>query len=144
MCIAQSINQVMIKCPCLKQKQACSHKCRCKNCENPCGQSTSDPPAKHRKRFTQSWQREHLKSSQFASAAKENLSLGPVTILEFFVLEYIIKHCSSQVDTTAEIVHMLYDAVASLAATLSEHQLPLGPRSFNDITSFMETHDTFP
>ena len=132
---------LMIKCPCLKKKQPCSHKCRCKNCENPCGQSTSGPPAKRQKRFAHSWQREHLKSSLFASAAKENVSLGPATMLEFFVLENIIEHCSSQADITTEIVHILYDAVASIAATLSEQHLPLGPKSLKEIKSFMETHD---
>ena len=63
-----------------------------------------------RKRAMHEWQKiSHMKSLDFALEKEEKLSRGPLTKLEFFVLENLLLHCSEcDIDVTAENLSQLY------------------------------------
>ena len=58
-----------------------------KNCTNPCGQRPLDG-APRRKRAKHEWRKiNHMSSLEFALQKEEQLPIGPLTKLEFFVLD---------------------------------------------------------
>ena len=64
-----------LRCPCLKEKVACSAVCCCKDCKNPYGKK---PQSKHcRRRLKHQWQVSLPKSGVFALQAGEAVETGP-------------------------------------------------------------------
>ena len=126
------------RCPCCKVGQACSDQCRCKNCNNPYGQRVSYEASK-RKRFRHAWQDvKHVNSIEFAQSKLEELSSGPFTKLEYFLLDNIINYCNEEdIETTPENIRNLYMIIVrSISNTNSE--LPLSHKSEQEIRKVMD------
>ena len=86
----------IIRCPCLKNKKACTSHCRCRNCNN-------DKEPATRKRHRQSHQITIDKSAIFGCKEGEDMYPGSRSTLEFFVLEEILtflRHRDLHTNTT--------------------------------------------
>lgn len=89
----QSKYTTTCRCPCKKNNSECTTACRCKNCKNPHGQRSIEDVPK-RKRFKHDWQQyEHMSSIEFAQSKREKITSGPLTKVEFFILENILRYC---------------------------------------------------
>lgn len=131
---------VIVKCSCLLSGKACNDKCKCKQCRNPNGASCILPSSPKRKRYKHDWQITVQKSADFLASTQE-LSSGSVTVLEYFVLEYIVQYCHKEKLTiSVEIISLIYDAICTIVSCL-DYNVPLGSKSEEQITSFMQKHD---
>ena len=127
-----------VRCACLKNGTSCKVNCRCKNCENPCGQRPLvDVP--RRKRAKHDWQ-EHrqLSSIQFAQKKKEQLSSGPLTKVEFFLMVNILEYCCEEdIDATPDNIFSIYDKIF---ASVDDPTIPLRPMTKQRIQDFLSLH----
>lgn len=82
------------------------------------------------------------KSADFLMKTEECISAGSVTMLEYFVLEYIIQYCSQeQLTISAEVITIIYDAVSTISSCLDiKCDIPLGNKNQKEISSFLKTH----
>lgn len=87
---------VITQCPCLSSGKGCNRECKCKRCDNPKGASSTSSSPPKRKRYKHDWQISVPKSADFLMMTEECISAGSVTVLEYFVLEYIIQYCSQE------------------------------------------------
>jgi hypothetical protein len=129
----------VIKCKCLQSQRGCSTTCKCKNCHNPEGQRCTQPP--QRKRFKHDWQRKIVKSVCFASDQGEHISYGPRTILEYFVLECVLKHCNKEgIDISPDIVMLIYNTIVEVSESIKEN-LPISKKNMEAILTFLREHE---
>ena len=129
----------VVRCMCLQAQKACSSKCKCRNCLNPEGKRTIQPP--QRKRFKHDWQEKIVKSGCFASELGESISHGPRTIFEYFLLECILKHCKTEgIDISPENVLVIYNTIFKMSQSMSE-ALPVGRKDTGAIQTFIREHE---
>ena len=130
----------VIRCHCLKNKRACSEYCRCKNCGNKLGKRVVHE-THQRKRRKHEWQMfRQLSSIEFADVKLEQLSAGPLTIMEFFVLENVLVYCEEEaIEPTPENISKLYGHILA-TTTLSSPTLPLSHKNERDISTFLAMH----
>ena len=107
-------------CTCCKESKPCTNLCKCKTCNNPFGKKlpTTESMQTSRKRPRQPWQQKICKSVKFALDAREHVSSGPRSILEFFVLESITKYCISE--TTPGNIEKIYNTIVKISDTLNK------------------------
>ena len=80
------------QCICCTNERACTTLCCCKSCNNPFGQKPpTDDQQPLRKRQRHEMQRRVSKGAIFAYDEAEIVSSGPRSMLEFFILEAILK-----------------------------------------------------
>lgn len=102
------------RCPCLKINAACTELCKCRNCSNPHGQQSTGDTHK-RKRSKHVWQEyEQTSSLEFAHSKCEKVMSGPLTKVEFFLLDNILRYCDdSDTETTPETIHVIYETIVT-------------------------------
>lgn len=106
---------VITKCSCLSSGKGCTNECKCKQCENPKGTPSISAGPK-RKRYKHDWQITVPKSADFLMMTEECISTGSVTVLEYFVLEDIIKYCSQeQLTVSAEVICIIYNGIIAIS-----------------------------
>ena len=131
------------RCTCCKESKACTNLCKCKTCNNPFGKKlpTTESMQTSRKRPRHSWQHKISKSVKFALDAREHVSSGPRSILEFFILESITKYCIREgIETTPGNIEKTYNAIVEISDTLNK-KLPIGTKSIDDVEVFLKEHD---
>ena len=133
----------LIHCKCCKESKPCTNLCRCKTCNNPFGKKlpTKDSMQMSRKRPRQPWQQKLPKSVKFALDAREHVSNGPRSILEFFVLEAITKYCLREgIETTSENIERIFNTIVEISDTL-DMKLSIGTKSIDDVERFLRERD---
>ena len=126
------------RCPCMKGGNACTEMCKCRGCGNPLGRLTRDTPK--RKRNEHAWQTYKLTSSaNFANSKSENLTNGPFSKAEFFLLENIYCYCiDEEIEITPKNIHKIYlKIVASETANLDSISVS-NSRSVSEIEKFIK------
>lgn len=129
------------RCPCLKNNTACTELCKCKNCCNPHGRQESTGDTHKRKRSKHAWQKyKHMSSIEFAHSKLERVSTGPLTKVEFFLLENILSYCNSEEDTetTPESIHKIYETIVSSASQTDLGNIPLSHKTIQEIANFID------
>lgn len=132
---------VIARCKCLQKKHGCSNYCHCINCGNPHGQHKHSDEGPQRKCVRHTWQKATKKSVTFAEQRKEVINTGPLTVLEFFILEYILDYCEQQgIEEARENILLIYNAIVSTSRTFDE-TLPITSKTEKDIGSFLVNHE---
>lgn len=94
-----------------------------------------------RKRHRHEMQQKVSKGVIFANEEGENVSIGPRSMLEFFILESILKYCLQEgIKIIPENIAIIYNAIAEILDT-TYTQLPIGSKTLSDIQSFLREHD---
>ena len=126
-----------IRCKCLKYNKGCHSSCYCKNCSNPLGRRLSgDTPP--RKRQKHEWL--HTNSYQFGVYKGEDVSSGPLTMLEFFTFENILMYCEEEgIDQTPLNIIQIYNQIL-MSVKKSETSLPLFFKTTEEASSFIKMH----
>ena len=133
----------VVQCKCYKNDKACNDKCRCKTCNNPFGrklQSTDASLQASRKRPRQQWQMSVPKSVRFAIDTGEEIASGSRSLLEFFVLESILKHCTRNgIETTPSNIEKIFNTIVEISDTLDTN-IQIGEKSTDNIECFLREH----
>ena len=141
-CIAiKSKYTTQIRCKCLKNDKVCHSSCYCKNCNNPLGKRISGkiPPRKRQKHEWQNYSQ--MNSYQFGIFKGEDVSSGPLTMLEFFIFENILMYCEEEgIDQTPSNITQIYSQIL-MSAKSSEAALPLYFKTIEEASSFIKMHN---
>lgn len=128
------------QCICYNKQSPCSGLCSCKRCNNSFGKRaiTHDLKKPKRKRH---WQLEVSKSLCFALNEGELVPSGSRSMLEFFILESILKYILQEgIQLLPVNIQIIYNAIAEILDT-THTQLPVGTKSISDINTFLHEHD---
>lgn len=129
-----------IRCSCLKQNKKCTVLCKCKHCGNGKEEiKTTTEPLRKRRRYDH--QILYTKSADFGLQRGEAMSQGARSVLEFFVLEGILKFCNvghTQHDVGDSIL-LIYSTIVEITDSFDE-KLPIGQKSDKDILCFLREH----
>ena len=125
-----------IRCTCLRNGKPCTMLCWCRDCGNEHGKRPKpSTPARKRRKYMH--QIDIPKSVQFGINAGEQMSTGKRTILEFFVLEEIIKN--QHLEVTDDALLNLYSAIVEVANSFGT-TLPMGNKDKENIRTFLREH----
>ena len=135
----------VVYCKCCKNNKPCTNMCKCKMCKNPFGtrKITADTSEVHvsRKRPRHQWQIHVSKSVKFAIDVGEDVNTGSRSMLEFFVLESILKHClQEKIEIIPANIEKIFNAIVEIADTL-DVKLQIGRKSLEHIKCFLREHD---
>ncbi len=126
-------------CPCYNSKKGCSPQCKCKSCDNPLGKHVNESPSA-RKRPRHNWQIPTPHSATFAIQAGESLNCGSRSLLEFFTMEEILRHCiRREIPTTSDNITIIYNAIVEVST--HEMNLPLGAMTVDKISTFLREYE---
>lgn len=132
-----------VRCACVKNGTGCKVNCRCKNCENPCGQRSSvDVP--RRKHAKHEWQaHQHVNSREFAQKRQEELSDEPLTKVEFFLLEDILVYCDDEdIEAAPANISVIYERILASVGQ-NNPNIPLRRITEQQIDNFLRLHHIF-
>lgn len=137
--VASKYTTVLL-CKCCKEEKACTNACRCKTCKNPFGKKPLMEMSiqMSRKRPRHQWQRNIPKSVNFAIDAGEHVTSGSRSMLDFFILESILKHCSRErIEVISSNIEKIFNGIVEISDTLDE-KLQIGKMSIDGIERFFK------
>ena len=135
--LKQAKYTTIMRCPCLKQRKACTQKCHCRNCHNPHGQRLTINSSPLRQRRKHKWQVDIPKSMTYGMKMGEEISPGKRTVFEFEILKYCDNAITSAEQT--ENILAIYTATEEVARGLELSQ-KLRPKDEQDIEIFLKEH----
>ena len=128
------------RCPCHRDKRACTHQCKCKNCANEFGKTEApDVPKAKRTRAHFSNQTFNLKGKRgekFMKEAGENPKVGPWTDFEFLLAASIFRELDDSTSIDGDEFVSIADAIKSVAEALSL-KIPMPQRSREEMLKLM-------
>lgn len=129
------------QCSCYNKGRPCSGLCSCKRCNNSFGNRPVTLRETKRKRQRHQLQRDVSKSLCFALNEGELVPCGSRSMLEFFILESILKYIlQERVQLLPVNIQKIYNALAEILNT-THTPLPVGTKTISDITTFLHEHD---
>ena len=147
-CMTNAIKKYSSRCPCYNKQQGCSYNCHCTFCCNPYGvrpQSERRHTKVHRARQRHSLQvpsslTPYSTSGRFLATRTHSANTGPWSILEFFVLEGLIKLLEkSENVVTVERLHALMNTVVVHAQQLGVN-LPISTKTIKQVQGKFKQH----
>jgi len=80
------------------------------------------------------------KSVRFAIDTGEEIASGSRSLLEFFVLESILKHCTRNgIETTPSNIEKIFNTIVEISDTLDTN-IQIGQKSIDNIECFLREH----
>ena len=124
------------RCPCHKASLPCTHRCRCKDCQNELGKTPKPNvlPAAKRRRAHHPYQEHCLmgrKGQEFMLQVGEFPKTGPWTTFEFLTAAFLLREVEDGALDVEEIIN-IKDAIKAVAEALCL-KVALPPRSNKEV-----------
>ena len=87
------------------------------------------------------WQLQVPRSAEFAIDKGETVPNGPRSVLEFFVMEYCVEHCTQEgIEVNANNHLILFSTLAELSKVV-EYEVQIAMKSTEDLERFLREHE---